>query len=312
MDAVCAGILVADTFASPIDSLPLPGQLKLTERFLQAAGGCAMNVAANLRKLGSSVTLAGMVGEDIFGDFVAGEARRLGIDTGGLMRSRRSPTSQTVIIPVRGEDRRYLHSTGANADFSLAGLDRSILAGARVLYVGGYLAMSRFDPPDLADLFRCARDRGLATVLDVVVPAGSNVPSGSLEPVLPHTCFFLPNEDEARVMTGCPEPRAQAEKLASFAPGCAIVITRGSRGCAAWQAGEWIETPAFRVESVDESGAGDAFAAGLIAGILEGWPLARALRFAAAVGASCTRALGCTEGVFTMEEALDFLEAGCR
>jgi 5-dehydro-2-deoxygluconokinase len=63
---------------------------------------------------------------------------------------------------------------------------------------------------------------------------------------------------------------------------------------------------------VDESGAGDAFAAGLIAGVLEGWPLERTLRFAAAVGASCTRALGCTDGVFSMEEALAFLENSCH
>jgi sugar/nucleoside kinase (ribokinase family) len=171
--------------------------------------------------------------------------------------------------------------------------------------------MPRFEPADLAALFQAACARGLSTVLDVVVPAGASVPVALLEPVLPHTCFFLPNEDEARVMTGCADPRAQAEKLGSLAAGCSIVITRGSLGCSAWRAGEWLEIPAFHVESVDESGAGDAFAAGLIAGILQDWPLDRMLRFAAAVGASCTRALGCTEGVFTMDEALDFLEAGC-
>ena len=186
-----------------------------------------MNVAADLRKLGRSVTVAGMVGEDIFGDFVIGEARRLGIDAGGIMRSRRSCTSQTVIIPVRGEDRRYLHSTGSNADFSLADLDRAILDGARVLYVGGYLAMPRFAPADLADLFREARERGMVTVLDVVVPAGAQVPAAAIEPVLPYTSFFLPNEDEARVMTGCPDARAQAERLGASTPDCVIVVTRG-------------------------------------------------------------------------------------
>jgi len=58
---------------------------------------------------------------------------------------------------------------------------------------------------------------------------------------------------------------------------------------------------------VDESGAGDAFAAGFISGLLEKWPLEKTLRFASAVGASCTRALGCTEGVFRFEEALAFI-----
>jgi sugar/nucleoside kinase (ribokinase family) len=61
------------------------------------------------------------------------------------------------------------------------------------------------------------------------------------------------------------------------------------------------------MESVDESGAGDAFAAGFITGLLENWSLDRTLRFASAVGASCTRALGCTEGVFHFDEAQSYV-----
>ena len=312
MDAVCVGILVADLFASPIDSLPKAGELKTTDRFLQAAGGCAMNVAADLRRLGQSAALVGMVGEDMFGDYVIREAERWGIESSGILRSAKTPTSGTVIIPVRGEDRRYLHSTGANADFSLAELDRSLLEGARVLYVGGYLAMPRFDPAELADLFQYARQRGLATVLDVVVPAGAAVDRSAVEPVLPYTGFFLPNDDEARRLTGIEDVRGQAEALSRINPDCCVLITRGVRGSIARRGGEWIETPACRVESIDESGAGDAFAAGLITGILKQWPLETILRFASAVGASCTGALGCTDGVFTFEEAVQFLGDSCH
>ena len=312
MDAVCLGILVSDLFASPIDSLPRAGELKKTERFLQAAGGCAMNVAADLRRLGRSAALAGMVGEDMFGDFVIREAERWGILASGVQRSSQSQTSSTVIIPVRGEDRRYLHSTGANSDFSLAGFDRSLLEGARVLYVGGYLAMPKFSPADLADLFHYARQRKLITVLDIIVPAGATVSLSEVEDVLPHTDYFLPNDDEARRLTGCEDVRGQAETLSRLKPECCVVITRGVRGCTAKWRSEWIETPAYPVESVDESGAGDAFTAGLITGILEGWPLNRILGFASVVGASCTRALGCTDGVFSFEQAVEVLERQCH
>ena len=71
--------------------------------------------------------------------------------------------------------------------------------------------------------------------------------------------------------------------------------------------GKGLRAPAYSVSCVDESGAGDAFAAGFISGLLEKWPLEKTLRFASAVGASCTRALGCTEGVFRFEEALAFI-----
>ncbi len=130
--------------------------------------------------------------------------------------------------------------------------------------------------------------------------------------MLPHTSFFLPNEDEARRLTGIADVRGQAEALSRINPDCCVLITRGVRGSIARRGGEWIETPAYRVESIDESGAGDAFAAGLITGILKQWPLPSILRFASAVGASCTRALGCTEGVFTFEEAVRFLEDPCH
>lgn len=310
MDVVCLGILVADLFASPVDALPGPGQLTLTDRFLMGSGGCASNTAKCLRKLGRSVTVLGKVGNDIFGDFILADLFRHGIDTGNVSRSAHVQTSSTVILNVRGEDRRYLHSVGANADFTLADVDLHALDGARVLYVGGYMAMPGFAANDLARLFQYAAGRRVTTVLDVVIPAGTAGGGECLAQVLPHTDYFLPNEDEARVLTGLNGPERQAGALSRFNPGGTVVITRGVHGSFAMQGSLSFETPAFPMESVDESGAGDAFAAGFIAALLEGWPLDRVLPFAGVVGASCTRALGCIDGVFTFDQALKVLESG--
>jgi sugar/nucleoside kinase (ribokinase family) len=87
-----------------------------------------------------------------------------------------------------------------------------------------------------------------------------------------------------------------------------VVVTLGPGGSLAIKGEQILETPAFDMASIDESGAGDAFAAGLIVGILEAWPLEFTLRFAAAVGASCTRAVGCSTGVFNFQEAIDYLK----
>src|ERR1043166_9383840 len=125
MDVICLGILVADIFASPVPALPPPGQLGLTDRFLLGAGGCAMNTAACPSRLGCQVKVLGKVGNDFFGDFVLNELRRLGVDSSSVSRSRTHPTSGTVIINVDGEDRRYLHCIGANADFTFADIDCS-------------------------------------------------------------------------------------------------------------------------------------------------------------------------------------------
>src|SRR6059036_2960237 len=118
MDVICLGILVADIFASPLESLPAAGQLGLTDRFLLGAGGCATNTAACLSRLGRKVRVLGKVGDDLFGNFVLADLERLGVDTSSVSRSHSQPTSSTVIINVHGEDRRYIHCIGANADFS--------------------------------------------------------------------------------------------------------------------------------------------------------------------------------------------------
>ena len=308
MDVACLGILVADVFASPIRRLPAPGELITTSGFVTSVGGCAANVAVALRILGRQATVAGKVGNDMFGDFVISDLRRHGIGVEHIRRTPAQPTSGTVIFTVEGEDRRYLHSVGANAEFVLEDIDLSLLSEVRVLYVGGYLAMPAVTPGQLARLIREAKRRGVVTVLDVVMPAGRPFGMEDIADALAWTDYFVPNQDEAQRLTGCSDARRQAESLSRMNPECAVIITCGHHGSVARRGSSVIDTPPFRMDTVDESGAGDAFTAGLIAGVLANWELERSLSFAAAVGASCTRALGCSAGVFTFDEAVAFLE----
>jgi sugar/nucleoside kinase (ribokinase family) len=300
--------LVADIFANPIPALPAPGQLALTDRFLLGAGGCASNTAACLSRLGRQVKVLGKVGTDLFGGFVLDDLRRLGVDCSDVVFSKTHPTSGTVIVNVTGEDRRYLHCFGANADFSFADVSPSALDGSRVLYVGGYMVMPKFGEEDLTQLFRAAKQRSVKTVLDVVTPPGLAMSRGQLEAMLAYTDVFLPNNDEAEAMTGLKDPIEQVRFLSSLNPECDVVITLGQRGAVACRGREMIQAGTYSVKSIDESGAGDAFDAGYITGLLENWSLEKTVSFASAVGASCTSALGCTAGVFTFDEALAFVE----
>lgn len=307
MDVLCLGMLIADVFASPIDSLPAQGELKRVDRYILSAGGCAANTAACLRRLGWKAGVIGKVGEDLFGDFVLADLGRLGVDASRVRRSSARPTSNTYILNVNGEDRRYLHCPGANEDFVPGDVDLAGFDGARVIYFGGYGTMSGFGPKELAHLFRESKNQGLMTVLDVVLSAG--IPAGIelVAQALPYTDLFIPNNDEAAALTGEGEPAEQAEKLARYNPSCTVLITQGSKGVLVRRHSRTLSASAYHVESVDESGAGDAFAAGFISGTLWNWPLEKSLQFATAVGASCTCALGCTDGVFSVPEALSFI-----
>jgi sugar/nucleoside kinase (ribokinase family) len=309
VDVICAGILVADIFVPPLPALPHAGELLATDAFLIDTGGCAANVATCLAKQRVSAGVVGKVGPDIFGDFVEHDLGTKGVDVRGLIRSDTLGTSSTVVLPVIGEDRRFIHTFGANADFRVSDISLASFAGARVLYIGGYLVMPAFVPAELASLLAVARSANIKTVLDVVVPgddAGRSWPA--LEAVLPEVDLFMPNDEEARNLTGESLPVRQADRF--LAAGCgAAIITQGRNGALYRDAVRSVESGVYAVEMVDGSGSGDAFAAGCIVGLLEGWDPCETLRFASAVGASACTRLGCTTGVFTREEVTAFVSA---
>jgi sugar/nucleoside kinase (ribokinase family) len=117
---------------------------------------------------------------------------------------------------------------------------------------------------------------------------------------------FLPNDHEAQLITGLADPVAQAEKFKTLGARTAI-ITMGDRGAVLVGEGQRLRAEAYRMNFVDGTGGGDAFAAGYMAGMLRGWTAAECLRIGSAVGASCVRAIGTTTGVFTKEECEAFL-----
>lgn len=301
-----AGILVGDLFVPPLSRLPAAGELLATGDFLMGAGGCAANVAVALAKLGVASRVAGRVGRDAFGDFVVAALAARGIDVSCIGRSETVGTSKTVIVPVVGEDRRYIHSPGANADLTERDLGPAALAGVEVVYLGGYLVLPALRPGAVAALFATAHRGGVRTLLDVVLPAEAGASADALLPILPSVDFFVPNYDEARQLTGHSDPERQAAFFRE-AGAATVIITMGADGLLVRTHTSTRHLAAPRVEVVEGSGAGDAFTAGLIVGILEGWPLERSLAFASEVGALACTALGCTEGIPDRRRVLELV-----
>jgi sugar/nucleoside kinase (ribokinase family) len=305
---LCTGILVADIFVPPLPALPTAGELRATEDFLLDTGGCAANVATGLSRLGVRAAVTGRVGSDVFGDFIANDLRAKGVDTAGIHHSARLGTSKTVILPVMGEDRRFIHTFGANAEFSEADITLDALPPNGVLYLGGFLIMPALKSDAVAELFREAQQRGITTVLDVVVPVGDASDSmRQLTDILPFTDYFLPNDEEAHALTG--ETVSYQQALRFQEAGCeTVLITQGKNGTLLLSETMYTEMDAYPIEFVDGSGSGDAFAAGFLTGLVEGWEMERTLQFASAIGASACTKLGCTTGVFTRAEAEAFMQ----
>jgi sugar/nucleoside kinase (ribokinase family) len=301
-DVLCAGIIVADHVCTPISHLPEAGELVLADQMLLTIGGCAANVAVDLVKLGASASAAGRVGGDVFGRVVADMLRERGVDVSAVRTTPGLDTSQTLIVNVAGQDRRFIHTFGANAVFRASDIP---FAPCRVLYLGGYLLMNEVHPEELRSVFAAARRGGAKTVLDVVTPGPADY-LPRLAPVLPEVDVFLPNDHEAQLITGEREPLAQAERFRALGAKT-VIVTLGDRGSVLVTQGKRLRAGSFRVPFVDGSGGGDAFAAGYIDGLLHGLDAEDCLRRASAVGASCVRAIGTTTSVFTREECDAFL-----
>src|SRR5262245_23021020 len=142
-EVLCAGIIVADHVCSPIPRLPGAGELVMADRLLLTIGGCAANAAVDLVKMRVKAAVVGRVGGDVFGKVVADMLREHGVGVSAIQVSPAADTSQTLIVNVAGEDRRFIHTFGANAEFCAADIPLDRVARCRALYVGGYLAMPR-------------------------------------------------------------------------------------------------------------------------------------------------------------------------
>ncbi len=305
-EVLCAGIIVADHVCSPIPHVPAAGELVMTDRMLLTSGGCAANAAVDLAKMGVRAAVVGRVGGDVFGRVVAEMLGQTGVDVSALRVSPDAETSQTLIVNVQGQDRRFIHTFGANAAFSAADIPLDRVRRCRVLYVGGYLLMPNLRQEDLVPVFTAARQAGARTVLDVAVPGRENY-LARLEKLLPLVDVFLPNNHEAEVITGEADPLRQAEVFRQLGVGTSV-ITLGADGAVLMQGDLRLRSGVYAVPYVDGSGGGDAFDAGYIYGLLRGLDATECLRVASALGASCVRAIGTTPGVFTRAECEVFLQ----
>jgi sugar/nucleoside kinase (ribokinase family) len=206
---------------------------------------------------------------------------------------------------VAGEDRRFIHTFGANGAFRAADIPADAAGRCRVLYLGGYLLMNGVRQEELVPVFAAARRAGVRTVLDVVTPGpGDYLPR--LRQLLPHADVFLPNNHEGELITGERNPLRQAELFHELGARMSIVTMGGEGSVLVGEEGR-LRADAYKVPFVDGTGGGDAFAAGYILGLLEGLDAYGCLRVASAVGASCVRAIGTTAGVFTRAECDAFL-----
>ncbi len=304
-DIACLGILVADLIGSPIDSMPPRGRLGLVDQMSLHVGGCASNTGIDLAALGISAAVLGKVGADGLGDFIVGTLERNGVNARGVVRDPEVGTSASMVLVSSDGERTFLHHLGGNARFREEEVDWSAIQGARILHVAGALVMPELDGEPMARVLQRARDSGIITTLDTVWDATGRWMQ-TLRPSLHYTDYFLPSLAEAQQLTGLENPREVARALRDA--GVKVVgLKLGEEGCYVQGADSELTIPAFRVHAIDGTGSGDAWDAGFLCGLRQGWDIERTARFANAVGALCVTVIGATAGIRSLAETEAFI-----
>jgi sugar/nucleoside kinase (ribokinase family) len=323
---LCAGSIVVDV-GKVIDAYPALDHLATIERVSTSTGGPGLNMAVDLSLLGAGfpIGMLGAVGDDPHGAFVLAECARLGIDTTGVRTVPGAVTSFTDAMVERDGGRRtFFHHHGANAVFDAATADLA-RSGARILHAGAPGIHERMDEPSpdggngWSALLRRAQAAGLHTNLELV-----DLPPERLvefvAPGLPYTDSIVINELEAGALTGIEAPVPDADSpvdwaaLHAMAAGliklgvAALAVVHFPAGCVAaapggrtWRQGSVRLT---RDQVVSATGAGDAFAAGVLFGLHDGWPVERCLRLGVASAAACVRSAHTSDGIRTADACL--------
>jgi ribokinase len=285
---VCLGDIMMDVLAAlpgplaPRSDTPAPISLK--------QGGSAANTSAWLAHCGIDSVFIGKVGADSIGRDAVAELTAQGVSVHIAVDDAAATGTCIVLVAPDGE-RTMIPSAGANDTLSVADLPELLLCEIDRLHVSAY-SLFRAGSRDAAlALMRTASSARARISVDVASsdPIRQTGPERFLS-WIPSPALLIANVDEARALTGAQTPEEAGAKLAArFA---AVVVKCGSRGALVCVGNEFQQVSGAASDAVDSTGAGDAFAAGLLAGLHHGNALITAVAQGNELGARAVRRLG--------------------
>jgi ribokinase len=285
--------------------IPRPGETIIGGEFHTVPGGKGANQAVAAVRLGARVSMVGRVGRDAFADALLESLGADGIDDTFVVRDEEAATGVALIVVDDNGENSIVVSSGANMRLSPADVEaaESVIAAADLLIV-------QLEVP-LESVIRSAELAHAHGAKVVLNPAPARpLPAGLLSKV----DVLVPNESEAALLTGLPvglQIEAEQAAAALLRSGVGrVILTLGERGALSAGEGEMQITPAFDVNPVDSTAAGDAFVAGLSVALAEGKGVSQAVRWGNAAGGLATTKLGAQPSLPTRQALERLLSDG--
>jgi sugar/nucleoside kinase (ribokinase family) len=306
---VCLGVHILDILGRPVTTIP-PGQRSiLIDEIRATAAGTAAGTSVDLAKLGADVRNVGAIGDDILGDFVLRLLEDAGVDTSLLLRL--AGATSATMLPIRPNgERPALHVPGANAVFNAMDLtdqQRDAVMSARAVHVGGLDAMPAMDPEAIGQLVGAARRNGALVTMDVL-RNGDHRSLDALGPVLRHTDWFCPNEEQLLGLAEMADVFDAARVILDTGVG-GVAVTQGEQGCRVVTRELDVSIPAMEIDVVDTTGCGDGFDAGFLVGLLSGLDPVAAAWVGTVCGGLVATGLGSDAGITGLAQVVALLSA---
>lgn len=297
------GSFVVDLMARA-PRLPVPGETVLGSFFKQGAGGKGFNQGIAAHKSGGDVTMITKLGRDSLAAVATDAMDSVGLSKDRLFYSETEPTGAALIsVDENTSQNEIIIVPGACATIS----DEDIASVAERIRESAYLLLQLEVNQDANEkVAAMAKAAGVKVIVNTAPysPVTDEFLSG---------CYLVtPNEVEAEELTGiCVSNLESADKAAKVFKDKGVqnvVITLGSRGVYVNEDGKSEIVPAYKVNAIDTTGAGDAFNGGLLTALSEGKTIGEAARFANALAAISVQRIGTTPSMPTRAEIDKFLE----
>lgn len=294
-DVIGVGLSAVD-YLGIVDEYPPPADVKiLMSHFIKQGGGPVATALVALSRLGVKTAFVGKMGDDESGDTMKSQLEKEEVDISQVVTEPGASSQPAFIIVDRATGRRTIFWSESNVTpLRACEMDRELITSARILHLDGLqmeagLAAARW-----------AKEVDMTVVLD-----GDTIRPGIHE-LVELTDVLITSHNFAVQFTGEDDPAKAIHKMRLLGPKI-VGITLGDDGCIISRGATTFSKPAFTVDVVDTTGAGDVFHGAFIYGLLKNWPLEKTAEFANAVAAIKCRKLGGRPGIPALDEAMLFL-----
>lgn len=308
LDVICLGAAVVDIPLRPVSRDIFDIESYPIDNIAMAVGGDAMNEATIISRLGFKTGLMAAIGDDAAGQFILKSCEKDNIDTEGVTIDPQLNTSMNIgLVTADGERTFITNRNGSLWKENIEHVNFEKMKQAKILSLASIFNCPLLDGKALVKIFKEAKAAGMLITADMIMPRlGETL--DDIREALSYVDYFFPNFDEACLMTHKTDEAEVAEVLY----GCGVknvVMKIGKRGCYIRNKDGATIVPACKgITAIDTIGAGDNFASGFIAGLLQGKD-----NYECGIYANCTAAIsvqhpGATAGVQNKQMVEDMLK----